>query len=128
MPDDLDTTELAQIRLTLADALAAGSGDAVVASYLELVHALVDAHQLVAAATELEYALLRLPRSTLAMWRLQLCLAGLYSGLGDLERARRTAQLGHDLARGAASAPGQQRAKGLLARLTPHGPKASPLS
>lgn len=118
-------TELAQIRRTLAEAIAAGNGDAIVASYLELVHALVDDHQLAAAAAELEHAVLLLRRGTLAIWRLQLCLAGLYSGLGDPARARRTAQLGHDLARDASSALGQQRAKELLARLSRHGPKAS---
>jgi serine/threonine protein kinase len=121
--------ELAQIRRTLVAAISAGNGDSIVAAYLELVHVLVDDHQLATAASELEHGLQLLQRGTLAnaTWRLQLCLAGLYSGLGDPGRARRTAQLGHDLARGASSELGQQRAKELLARLARHGPKASVL-
>jgi hypothetical protein len=118
---------IARIRFTLADAIACGNGDSIVASYLELVRLLVDDHQLAAAAGELEHGLALLRRGTLenatlpATWRLQLCLAGLYSGLGDPPRARIAARVGHDLAVRASSELGQQRAKELLARLARHG-------
>ncbi len=128
--------EIAQARLTLADAIACGNGDLIVATYLELVHMLVDDHQLAAAAGELEHGLGLLMRSTTlgsktlaATWRLQLCLAGLYSGLGDPARARLSARLGHELAVSASSDLGQRRAKELLFRLGRHnGPKARPAS
>ncbi len=122
--------EIAQIRLLLADAIASSNGDSIVASYLELVHLLVDDHQLAEAVQELEHGLGLLARDALALpatWRLQLCLAGLYSGLGDPLRARTAARLGHDLAVNASSELGKQRAKELLARLSRYaGPKSPP--
>jgi serine/threonine protein kinase len=123
--------ETVAIRCVLADAIASGDGDAIVAAYLELVHMLVDDHQLAAAANELEHGLELLMRgihaNATATWRLQLCLAGLYSGLGDPLRARMAARLGYELARGTSSELGQQRAKELLARLSRYaGPKSPP--
>jgi hypothetical protein len=56
-------------------------------------------------------------KKTTALWRLQLCLAALYSGLGDPARARSAARLGQDDAVRAGSRLGQGRASALLARL-----------
>jgi hypothetical protein len=125
------TLRIAQIRIVLGDAIACGNGDSIVTSYLELVRMLVDDHQLASAAGELEHGLGLLGRSTHAdaiwpaTWRLQLCLAALYSGLGDPVRARTAARLGHDAAARASSDIGQQRACELLARLARHGSEAS---
>lgn len=117
---------IAEVRFALADAIACDNGDSIVASYLELVRLLVDDHGLAAAAGELEHGLVLLRRSSIAnaslpaTWRLQLCLAGLYSGLGDPPRARMAARVGYDLAVSASSELGQQRATELLARLARH--------
>ena len=54
---------------------------------------------------------------TPSMWRLQLCLAALYSGLGDPARARSAARSGKTTPIRAASHLGQDRATALLARL-----------
>lgn len=124
--------EIARIRLALADAVTTNDGDSIVTSYLELVHLLVDSHQLKDAAEELEHGvelLTRRPSATLpATWRLQLCLAGVYSGLGDPMRARAAARLGRELAVRASSEVGQQRAKELLVRLARHGGPRGPFA
>lgn len=121
--------EVAQVRFALADAIASGNGDSIVASYLELVRLLVDDHGLAAAAGELEHGLALVKRSNAnlpATWRLQLCLAGLHSGLGDAARARTAARVGYDQAVAASSELGQQRASELLARLARHGSITKP--
>jgi serine/threonine-protein kinase len=122
-PAPIETGRVSRGRLAANVAVAAGDGDMVVTAYLELAGRLIDEKQLAAAATELEHglALLRpnatLLKKTTAIWRLQLCLAALYSGLGDPARARSAARLGQDDAVRAGSRLGQGRASALLARL-----------
>ena len=53
-----------------------------------------------------------------AIWRLQLCLAALYSGVGDGVRARLAATIGQEDAVRAGSRLGQERASELLVRLS----------
>ncbi|HEY5952468.1 MAG TPA: serine/threonine-protein kinase [Kofleriaceae bacterium] len=121
-----DSTRIVMIRAAIAAALASGDDNGVVSSYLELVRALIDARQMKAAAAELERGLVLLrPRIQVkatppATWRLQLCLAALYSGLGDPARARGAAILGKDDAVRAASIVGEDRARALLVRLAGH--------
>jgi hypothetical protein len=105
-----------------------GNDDSIIASYLELVRALVDSQQLPKAVFELEQGLehLRLSRSKSpppALWRLQLCLAALYSGLGNQVGARSAASIGRDDAMRAVSTVGRERAGELLARLARQGRK-----
>lgn len=122
-----ENTAVQRIRLIVNAAIASGDGDAIVTSYLELVRALVDARQLVAAAAELERGLVILrpgiaARATpAAIWRLQLCLSALYSGLGQPTQARRAAMRGQEDATRAASTLGEDRAHELLVRLARHG-------
>jgi serine/threonine protein kinase len=121
----LVTTErplLAPLRDAVHDALVSGNDDLIVASYLELVRALVDSHQLPKAVFELEQGLARLRVVRVqspppALWRLQLCLAALYSGLGNQVGARSAASLGRDDAVRAVSTVGNERAAELLTRL-----------
>jgi hypothetical protein len=103
-------------------ALVSGNDDLIVTSYLELVRALVDSHQLPKAVSELEQGLARLrldrgPSPPPALWRLQLCLAALYSGLGNQVGARSAASIGRDDAVRAVSTVGNERAGELLTRL-----------
>lgn len=122
-----ETTRIQQIRIVVREALAGGDGDAIVTSYLELVRALIDGRQLVEAAAELErgIAILRPDVASKAtppaIWRLQLCLAALYSGLGNPARARGAAMVGQDDALRAASSVGEERAHELLVRLARSG-------
>ena len=126
-----DNACIQNIRVIVKAAIASGDGDSIVTSYLELVRAMVDGHKLDAAVAELErgIAILRPGVSarpeTPAIWRLQLCLAALYSGLGQSAQARRAALLGQDDAVRAASTLGEDRAQDLLARLARHGPNRS---
>jgi serine/threonine protein kinase len=113
---------LAPLRTAVHQALVCGSDDSIVASYLELVRALVDSHQLAKAVDELEHGLesLRLGRigsPPPALWRLQLCLASLYSGIGNQVGARNAASIGRDDAVRAVSMVGRERARELLTRL-----------
>ncbi|CAN5838412.1 hypothetical protein BH11MYX3_BH11MYX3_27760 [soil metagenome] len=114
-----EAVRLQRIRFALGEALAGKHDDQIVASYLELVRALVDARQLTTAVAELEHGLVLLRERTVpsAIWRLQLCLAALYSGLGDATRARRAASIGQSDAIHADSLLGQDRAGELLLRL-----------
>jgi predicted Ser/Thr protein kinase len=117
----IENVHIENLRIRAGNALAHGDSDSIVAAYLELVRAMTDRHQLVAGVGELEHglAVLREGSATApAIWRLQLCLAALYSGLGDVTRARAAAALGHHDAVRAASTLGQDRAHDLLARLT----------
>jgi serine/threonine protein kinase len=121
----LVTTErplLAPLRDAVHYALVSGNDDLIVTSYLELVRALVDSHQLPKAVSELEQGLARLrldrgPSPPPALWRLQLCLAALYSGLGNQVGARSAASIGRDDAVRAVSTVGNERAGELLTRL-----------
>lgn len=114
---------IVKTRASVAAALASGNADAIVTSYLELVRALIDSKLIAAAASELERGLARLRPSVMgavtpaATWRLQLCLAALYSSLGDPKRAKLAAMIGQDDAMHAASVVGEDRAHALLVRL-----------
>jgi serine/threonine protein kinase len=119
---------LSPLRDAVKYAIASGNDDSIVASYLELVRSLVDSHQLAKAVSELEQALdtLRLQRAGSpppALWRLQLCLAALYSALGNPIGARNAASLGHADALRATSIVGRDRAGQLLTRLARQTPK-----
>jgi serine/threonine protein kinase len=122
-----DSPQPQAMRRAIAEAITACDGDAIITSYLELVRLLIDGHQLAAAATELEYGiellrpLMALSSNPPALWRLQLCLAALYSGLSDPARARIAARRGLDDAIRAASVIGQDRARELLGRLARYG-------
>lgn len=117
------------IRATVQKAILDDDDDSIVTSYLELVRALIDESQLATAAAELENGI-QILRGTarhgtpLATWRLQLCLAALYSGLGDPLRARQAASLGQSDAVRAGSTLGRERADALLARISRHGKRA----
>ncbi|HUS31404.1 MAG TPA: serine/threonine-protein kinase [Kofleriaceae bacterium] len=122
-PEDVasDTDRIALIRAAITEAFARNDGDLLVTSYLELARALIDDHDLPRAIAELERGL-RMLRSTAretasGAWRLQLCLAALYSGTAQPERARNAATLGREDAARAASELGKTRAESLLARL-----------
>ena len=125
MARPLNTAEgehMQQIRIAIEESIAGGDGDIIVTSYLELARALIDRRELPRAIAELEHGLdlLRLETRTekpFGMWRLQLCLAALYSGVGQTERARAAASLGREDALRAASRLGQERADDLLLRL-----------
>ena len=113
---------IAPLRDEVRRSIASGNDDAIVKSYLELVRALVNSHMLAKAVTELEQGIesLRLARAgsaPAALWRLQLCLAALYSGLGNQIRARTAASIGREDALRASSSVGSDRAGELLARL-----------
>jgi len=113
---------LAPLRDAVRRSIASCDDDAIVTSYLELVRALVNSHLLANAVTELEHGIasLRLARTDApppALWRLQLCLAALYSGLGNHVGARSAASIGREDARRASSSVGNDRARQLLARL-----------
>ncbi len=115
-----EAVRLERIRTSLTAALASRNHDEIVASYLELVRALVDARQLATAVAELEQGLVELRQGDPpgAIWRLQLCLAALYSGVGDGVQARRAATIGQEDAVRANSRLGQERAGELLVRLS----------
>jgi serine/threonine protein kinase len=116
------------LREAVHAAIVTGNDDLIVTSYLELVRALVDSHQLPKAVSELEVGLekLRVERADSpppALWRLQLCLAALYSGLGNQVSARSAANVGREDALRAASTVGHDRAGELLTRLARQTPK-----
>jgi serine/threonine protein kinase len=119
---------LAPLRDAVHEAVVSRNDDAIVTSYLELARALVDSHQLPKAISELEHGLagLRLDPTAASppeLWRLQLCLAALYSGLGDQIRARSAATIARDDAMRATSSIGHARASELLIRLARQAPK-----
>ncbi|MDQ3334467.1 MAG: serine/threonine protein kinase [Myxococcota bacterium] len=121
------TAEVADNRLIVAKALVGGDTDTIITAYLDLVRALVDDCKLATAVDELTYGLAFL-RTELspsepppAIWRLQLCLAALYSGIGDKARAREAAGVGRDDATRASCTLGQIRANELLERLSRNG-------
>jgi hypothetical protein len=112
------------VRVTVEAAIASGDEDSIVASYLELVRALLEGHKLDAAIDELERGLeilrpgLSTRSATPEIWRLQLCLAALYSGVGHTAQARSAAIIGQAYAVNAGSTIGRRRAHDLLARLS----------
>jgi serine/threonine-protein kinase len=114
---------IAALRSSVAAALASRNSDAIVTSYLALARAMIDSHLLGAAIGELEHGLARLRlgvtggAAPAATWRLQLCLAALYSSRGDAPRAKLAALVGQDDAVRAASVLGEDRARALLVRL-----------
>lgn len=117
-----ESAHIQQMRASIAESIQGGDGDVIVTSYLELARALIDGRELPRAIAELEQglALLRVetrvgkPSGT---WRLQLCLAALYSGSNQPDRARAAATLGREDAVYAASRLGEDRANELLVRL-----------
>jgi serine/threonine protein kinase len=122
-PKTAESEPMQQLRTAIAEWISGGDGDVIVTSYLELARALIDARELPRAIAELEQGLelLRLETHTekpSGTWRLQLCLASLYSGVGQPDRARAAASLGLDDATCAGSRLGQERANELLIRLT----------
>lgn len=124
-------TRVQVVRMSVADAIDRGDGDEIVTSYLELARALIDRRDLPRAISELERGLRILRPSAEATtpegtWRLQLCLAALYSGVGQMERAREAAVVGRQDAVRAGSKLGQSRAEELLTRLTRSGPTPRP--
>lgn len=114
--------DIASARRAVAVASARGIGNMIAAAYLDLTRQLIDRRELDVAATELGFGLALLrscePAHRHPMWRLQLCLAAVYSGLGDPARARQAASQGRDDADLAGSALGVDRAERLLARLS----------
>jgi hypothetical protein len=96
-----------------------------VVSYLDLSRALIDHHELLAAATELEEGVALLCESGSTemrppIWRLLLSLAAVYAGLGDPVRARRAAFAGREDALRADDIVGLDRARALIERMV-HG-------
>jgi serine/threonine protein kinase len=115
-------------RAAVVEALAGSDSDQVIASYLDLASSLIAGSDLASAVAELERGLMQLRgrEEPAAMWRLQLCLAGLYSGLGHGVLARTAARVGRDDATRAGSTLGQDRANELLVRLARHCKSPSP--
>ncbi|HWO23053.1 MAG TPA: serine/threonine-protein kinase [Kofleriaceae bacterium] len=113
---------LAERRHAVGGAILRGDGDAIAVAYLELSRALIDAHQLPIAITELEEGVELLSASSNAarrspQWRLLLSLAALYDGQGDRARARVTTCAARDQAVAAGSAVGRECAERLWTRL-----------
>ena len=115
-----------QLREAVACAIRAGDVDAIVVSYLDLSRALIDDHQLLAAATELEEGVTLLsceagpPDARSPIWRLLLSLAAVYDGLGDPVRARRAAFASREDALRSDDIVGQDRTRALIERMV-HG-------
>lgn len=121
-----DSRLVQKARATVAAARLSKGIDSIICSYLDLARALVDDHRLAEAAAELETCVTLFttesPASSPApLWRVLLTLAALYSGLGDTERARRSALAGHDQAERSRSTVGRERARALLARFSRGG-------
>ena len=118
------------LRDAVVCAIRAGDVDAIVGSYLELSRALIDDHQLRAAATELEEAVTLLScgsgatRVRAPIWRLLLSLAAVYDGLGDPIRARSAAFASRNDALQANDVVGEVRAAALIDRMI-HGPAST---
>ncbi len=108
----MTTTPVNQPRPRKAD-------DVVVVGYLERARALVDAHKLAAAITELETGVVQLTQSPkpTPVWRLQLALAALYDGIGNRVRAREVVRQARERAMLASSTTGCERADRLAMRL-----------
>jgi serine/threonine-protein kinase len=100
-----------------------GNDDQIVDAYLALARALVEGHQPMAAAKELEIAfeLLELRaqagRRVGSLWCVLTTLAAVYSHLGQVQRARAVANAAHAHAQRVGSVVGQRRAQAIFARL-----------
>jgi serine/threonine-protein kinase len=111
------------MRVAASAAVVHGSDDQIVDAYLALARALVEGHQPVAAAKELEIAfeLLELRaqagRRVGSLWCVLTTLAAVYSHLGQLQRARAVANAAHAHAQRVGSVVGQRRAQAIVARL-----------
>jgi len=114
--------DVSESRRAVDVALASNDGDMIVTAYLELARVLVDRRELALAATDLARGLAVLRARDGArrtpVWRLQLCLAAVLSGLGERARAKQAALVGRDDADHVASALGRDRANDLIARLS----------
>lgn len=122
-------TRVEQRRREVENAMLVDDPDALVISYLELAHALVEAHDLATAISELERGVAILDRSLRPgpVWRVLLTLAALYDGIGDRARACSTTRAAQQQARRERSLVGQRRAKALYERLVrPSRPAARP--
>jgi serine/threonine protein kinase len=114
---------LDELRAATAEAIDRGDDNAIVDAYLALARALVNAHQPVAAAKELEIAIELLElhasagRTVNSLWCVGVTLAAIYGHLGQTERARETAHAAHAHAGRARSRVGQRRAEAVFARL-----------
>lgn len=113
-----DSERVRRRRDVVRGALANNDPDLVVVGYLGIAQALVEEHQLSAAARELEAGVASLSQTMdVALWRIVLTLAAIYDGLHDRELARSTAQAAYEHARRAGSSLGESRSKALLRRL-----------
>ncbi len=121
-----DGTAVAKRRLAVLAAMTAGDIDAVAIGYLDLARALIDAHQLADAVTELEEAveLLSVAPHCGRLWPLLLTLAALHDGMGYRPRARRVAAAAFDQAVRDGSRVGRERAERLCTRLARCGSAA----
>jgi len=114
---------LDDLRAATAEAIDRGDDNAIVDAYLALARALVNAHQPVAAAKELEIAIELLElrasagRAVPSLWCVSVTLAAIYGHLGQTERARETAHAAHAHAGRVRSRIGQRRAEAVFARL-----------
>ena len=126
---ELVRSPLDERRHAVGGAILRGDGDAIAIAYLELSRALIDAHQLPIAITELEAGVELLSASGGAarrapQWRLLLSLAALYDGQGDRARARAITCAAREQAVAAGSAVGRERAERLWTRLARGDPAA----
>lgn len=121
-------TRVEQRRRDVEQATFAADSNILVIAYLELARALVDAHDLATAITELERGVEQLLHDHRPgpVWRLQLTLAALYDGIGDRVRACSTMRAAQEEARRQGSVVGQQRAKALFVRLVGQGSARAP--
>lgn len=121
-PSAKGTGSITESTRAVTVALASGDSDMIVTAYLELAAVRLDRRELAIAAAELEHGLAVLRESNRGvrapMWRLQVCLAALYSGLGDRARANHAALRGREDACRAGSTVGRERANSLIARLS----------
>ena len=114
---------LDELRRSTAEAIERGDENGIVDAYLALARALVNAHQPVAAAKELELAIELLElrasagRVVPSLWCVSVTLAAIYGHLGQTERARETAHAAHAHAGRVRSRVGQRRAEAVFARL-----------
>lgn len=122
------SARIAELRRGVANAIASGEPESIVAAYMGLTRGLMEERAPGVAAAELELAAERLSvdvdagRPVPSLWCLLIALAGLYADLGDSARARQVARMAHEQATRACSTAGQDRAKALFAQLVRSGP------
>jgi serine/threonine protein kinase len=121
--DTVPVNRIDALRTVATATVARGNDDQVVDAYLALARALVEGHQPLAAAKELEIAfeLLELRaqagRRVGSLWCVLTTLAAVYSHLGQTQRARAVANAAHLHAQRVGSVVGQRRAQAIFARL-----------